>query len=548
MILRSRFILWLVCIAAASSAHAQRTVVRDSTIQSQTIEIRQDYEPEIETPEKPELTPNLPKIEAVRPEFRYEVPQQTLRYTYNSVPIRPLALGKQEPASGFENYFKAGFGNLRSLLVDAGVGGLYDEHYATNFRFFHQSQKGQNLHQQSSRTFFDAHATYSLENHEIEGGLQVKHRGNRFYGYDKTLYDYETKDVRQAFTGARLGLGLKNTAGNSIGIDYHPEIAFGIYSDRYQAIERSFQFNLPFRKSLTQAITLNLGLEASLTQFKNRESLQGNSYLQINPAVDIRLDQIAIHLGLSPAFGKGGKTYLLPDISLKTSLAGQHLGLMGGWKAELLQNTFETLSEKNPFIHNLYPVAQSRSDHFFAGFESAVGAHFSFGGILGFRQWTNLALMINDYAGHPDGKQFAVVYDDKVQALNLEAFAHYQVGNVFGLSVKGSWNNFVKTTTYEKAWHEPMLRLNAMLELRPVERLFLTVGVDYWDGIYARQADGESLKLPAFLDLNAGAEFNIIKNLSVFLQLNNILGKEYTYWYQYPVYGFNILGGLRFKF
>lgn len=546
--LRLRSILLLACLTGMFSARAQRTIVRDSTIQNQTIEIRQDYEPEIERPEKPQLTPSLPKIDAVRPEFRYEVPQQTLRYTYNSVPIRPLALGKQQPMTGFENFFKAGFGNLRSLLVDAGVGALYDEDYATTFRFFHHSQKGQLLHQQSSRTFFDADGTYYTTAHELGGKLRVKHNRNRFYGYDKVAYDYDDAELRQAFTGARIELGLKNSRANAIGIDYHPELELGIYSDRHQAIERSLNLELPVRRRLSRAVTLSLGLEASLTQFKNRELLQGNSYFQLNPAVDFEFTKTAVRLGLSPAFGQGGRAYLLPDLYLKTALADRHLGLMAGWKAELMQNTFEALSDKNPFINNLYRVRQGRSDHFFAGFESGVGAHFSFGGIAGFRQWTNLPLMVNDYASHPDGKQFAVVYDEKVQALNLEAFAHYQVGSVFGVSVNGSWNNFVKTTTFEKAWHEPMLRLNATLELRPLERLFLTAGLNYWDGMYARQANGEPLKLPAFLDLNAAAEFNVIKNLSVFLQLNNILGKEYTYWYQYPVYGFNILGGLRFKF
>jgi len=50
------------------------------------------------------------------------------------------------------------------------------------------------------------------------------------------------------------------------------------------------------------------------------------------------------------------------------------------------------------------------------------------------------------------------------------------------------------------------------------------------------------------MDLSAGLEFKIINNLKLWAQFNNMLNKEYQRWNQYPVYGFNFLGGVVFSF
>ena len=141
-----------------------------------------------------------------------------------------------------------------------------------------------------------------------------------------------------------------------------------------------------------------------------------------------------------------------------------------------------------------------------------------------------------------------MLYDDKVQALSLDAFAHYQMGQVVELSAGGAWYNFYQTTTYDKVWHEPMLRLHASVDVHPVKKLNLHAGLHFWDGMYALAENGKADKLPAFLDLGLSAEYNIISRFSLFLQINNILNNQYQRWNQYDNYGFNIIGGFRFKF
>jgi outer membrane receptor protein involved in Fe transport len=54
--------------------------------------------------------------------------------------------------------------------------------------------------------------------------------------------------------------------------------------------------------------------------------------------------------------------------------------------------------------------------------------------------------------------------------------------------------------------------------------------------------------MDAYADLNLGVEYRYSKNVSAFINFNNILNNKYERWYRYPVYGFNMLGGLTLTF
>lgn len=522
----------------------------DTTIDNQTIEITQTYKPEIAKPAKPVIIPSLPKVDTVKPKFQYEVPQQTLSYTYHSVPIRPLALGRTEAVMPFQNYAKIGYGNLSSLYIDAGVGSVKNSQYEASAHFSHLSQKGPIENQQSSRTKFDAQGKYFTAGHAFGAELNVLRNGNTLYGYDHDTYTYLKGAIKQAFTGVGLTLSAENIEANSSGIWYKPELNFGIYGDKFEANEKYFGFNVPASMPVEDStMVLHLGVKGNVTRFSNSMKEVNNNYIQLNPSLDILKPKTTIHLGVSPTWGKGNTAYLLPDLSINTRIFKKGLALIAGWKGGLNQNTYQQLSLKNPFVYNHYDVKQTKTDQVYGGFESAFGQHISFGGTVSWRQYKDLALFVNDYVNtQGDGKVFDVVYDRKVQALSFDAFVRYQVGNAFGLSGGASWFNFYKTTTFDKAFGEPSLKINGSLYFHPLDKLHLGVNVDFWEGLYSLNADGTTHKMPAFVDLSANGEYNIIPRLSAFVQLNNILGAHYQRWNQYDSYGFNIIAGIRFKF
>ena len=90
--------------------------------------------------------------------------------------------------------------------------------------------------------------------------------------------------------------------------------------------------------------------------------------------------------------------------------------------------------------------------------------------------------------------------------------------------------------------------VDAALRLQIIKDLWLKTDLYAWSGPAYERKDGSAANLHGAIDLNAGLEFRITKNLNLWTQFNNITNKTYQRWKQYPVYGFNFVGGVVFSF
>src|SRR5690606_3451725 len=109
---------------------------------------------------KPDYIPTLPPTDTSRPRFSYDPPEQTLYFAYRSNPIRPLALGRDTTSLPYPNYIKLGGGNLSTLYLDAGIGGLKGRNYETAFHVHHLSQEGNIRYQKVTLTGLEAKGAY----------------------------------------------------------------------------------------------------------------------------------------------------------------------------------------------------------------------------------------------------------------------------------------------------------------------------------------------------------------------------------------------------
>ncbi|MBK9462909.1 MAG: TonB-dependent receptor [Sphingobacteriales bacterium] len=178
------------------------------------------------------------------------------------------------------------------------------------------------------------------------------------------------------------------------------------------------------------------------------------------------------------------------------------------------------------------------------GIKGTIANTLSFN-LKGFQTLTTQQALYTNKFTTPD--RFSVLYDSLTTA----------TGGQLELGVKLSTKlNATLTTTYQKykltnqtnAWHLPNLKTNLTIEVHPIEKLHLTTDFFVLQGIKARLANGSATNLAAIIDLNLAAKYDIIKNLSLFANINNIIGKQYVQYYNYPNYGFNALGGLILKF
>ena len=78
----------------------------------------------------------------------------------------------------------------------------------------------------------------------------------------------------------------------------------------------------------------------------------------------------------------------------------------------------------------------------------------------------------------------------------------------------------------------------------------LWLKADLWafEGAYFRNIYDVVASGNGGIDVNAGVEFRLTRQLNLWLQMNNLFNDKYQRWNQYSVYGFNILGGVIFTF
>jgi len=511
-----------------------------------TIEVIQSYKPEIKQAPKPEPSPSLPPVDTSHPNFKYNVPPQNLFYTYGSLPLRPLALDHDSIKNSFPNYVKGALGNLSTLYLDAGVGGLRGKDYETAFHLHSISQKGSIQYQQSTLSDLQADASYHTSGILLHAGANCLRNQFYYYGYDHDKLNYSNDSLKQTFTGVKLQLDLQNEPSGYSRIRYHPGFYVSSYSDNFKASEIGYGFAVPVRYQLDTTLQIGVNFNGDLAQLKSGNTSTSNNVLSFAPGLIYQKGTFNGSAFCAAAIGQKGGTQFLPDISASLGTHNNSIVFSAGWQEILHQNTYQQLSTENPYIYNQYEVRQTLSSEIFAALNGRVGDHISYSARLGFWHYNDMPLFVNNSY---DQKQFNILYDNSIDGISINGQVHYKVSNVFAIGLGTTvFNHGNSTTTY--LWGIPTFKLKADLLVRPLPGLSITAYLNMLDGIYAPINGNLNNpdKLKAIFDLGGNVEYDLIKRLSVFVQINNLVNSQNQRWLGYTAYGFNIYGGIRFKF
>jgi hypothetical protein len=236
---------------------------------------------------------------------------------------------------------------------------------------------------------------------------------------------------------------------------------------------------------------------------------------------------------------------MMPNIMVDFKLSEDKFILQAGWIGYYNKTTYQRLAGQNPWVAQPSSLLNTRVQERYAGFKGSAGSHIVYNAKVGYIQYDNMPLFVNDTV---DGKTFNVVNESQLQVLQL----HGEVGiiekEIFSLHAGFNFNQFAKKATQAEAWGILPVELNASLRWQLIKDLWLKSDVFAWDGAKYRTKSGLAAKNNGAFDLNAGLEFRITKNLNLWAQFNNLLNNRYQRWNQYEVLGFNVLGGIVFNF
>jgi hypothetical protein len=546
---RKSFFLLTFVLGAGACLRAQDTTKR------KTIEITSSFKPVLREAVKINFNAAPPQVDTSRPRLTYNIPAQYLFLTYQPGEMKPVAF-QGDTMRSWENYnyIKIGVGNVHFPFIRTGF--TFGDEKTSQFNIFanHLSSKGSLPSQKNSLTDVKLMGTVKTSNNlEWNGSLGFKNDAYYLYGYRPDTLKFAKEDLRQFFQTFEGRLSLRNTEPTEYGLSYRPNIKVSVFSDNHspKASEANTVLNLPLEKTFGKTYGFNLAFTADLTNYRPAGDFpnQNNNVFLVTPAFLVKTPNLYLQASVVPSWDNK-QFNLLPNFIADISTTDQRFGIQLGWIGYYDKGSYQRYESINPWLAQPGLLLNTRATERYAGFKGSLDRHFSYSAKLGFNTFKNMPLFVNDTlaVSGSGGKQFDVLYESSLETLQVHGELSYIQGEQFSATASLNYTQFHKLHTEPKAWGLLPLELNANLKWQAFKDFWAKVDLFAFDGAKYRATSGEDFKGDGAFDLNAGVEFRITRQLNLWVQMNNLFNKKYERWHQYPVYGFNILGGIVFSF
>jgi hypothetical protein len=560
----SAFILAAISIPAASQA--QPNLGKDE------IDVIGLFNPTIKEARKIGKNPVINDTTSKIPVSKYTLIDKKVATNFEVEPI-PSAKMKQESLTKLNrSYVKGGYGNYSTSLGEFYLNSqrskewnytAYGRHLATTGSIpntFYSGLSSNNLGFSASRF---------LENHTIGGGFDYDRNVVHYFGDPYLLnpfidmgqdWEPERSFIRQRFNRYSGHVDLQSRYKDTTKLSHNARIG-------YSNLNALYDRNVEHHGSLTGRIAKYhnkelFGINAGMDYFHNTGEIDTSFALivKINPEIIASGRKWRARAGLGifmeTETNETGLMHFYPEAEFSfnaiDNILTPYIGVTGG----IERNSLHTLTALNPFVSGLSTLRNSDTRYnFFGGMKGSLSSNITFNTYASYKEVRNMAFFINDLERlFPD--RFVVVYDD-VKMLNLRGELAYQKSEKLKMLVKADWYRFEMTNEL-KPWHRPDFELTytAFYNLR--DKITIRGDIFYMNARYSALpydvegivggADIFPVKMKGFADVNLGVEYRTSKNLSFFVNFNNIGAVRYNRWYNYPTQRFNLLGGLTYSF
>ncbi|MFM8241392.1 MAG: hypothetical protein ACKN86_01180 [Crocinitomicaceae bacterium] len=250
------------------------------------------------------------------------------------------------------------------------------------------------------------------------------------------------------------------------------------------------------------------------------------------------------------------RPYLYPKVEIKYSMFNDIFIPYVGINGELKQNSFRRFSELNPFIQIVQDSLRNENNlfNFYGGIKGTLSKRISFNAMASFGRHIGMGLFVNDSIKI---NTFKVVYDT-VSIMKVEGSLSYQLDEKLKIDGIGRFYSY-QTNNNAYAWNLPQLQFVLRGNYNLFKKFYFQLDSDLEFGrkalVYDSTLSGVSVEdgqyivgLKPVLDFNLQTEYRYNSRVSAFLQFNNVATVRYNRYFNYPVQGFQVLGGITARF
>ena len=512
--------------------------------------------------------------------------KETINYSIFSFPVASTFAPAKGKAEGVDKEAKEKFYNNYATIAAGNYGNLNAELFVNQelnnnnyvggmFRHF-SSQGGINnikLDDWFYNTALDLTYGANLDNMSWNLDLGYQNQVYNWYGlpmdFDDSLLG--NIDSKHAYNGLSLGGKLEFNEG------FFKEAAmkFSHFSDSFDSSENRFFVKPSLRFDVgNQFVRTDITVDYVGGSFDknylntNTEAIKYSfTNLGISPSFVIQENGWDIKLGASLFYsmdneGNDSQFLIYPNINVSYPVVEDLMIFYAGAEGGLEQNSYMDFVKENPFLSpTLAIVPTDRQYDVFAGLKGKLASSVSYNLRGSYTNERNKALFrANDYtedATNEDyafGNSFQVVYDD-VRTFRFAGDLKADFSENVSFSVGGAFNSY-KNSNEQEAWNLPAVEVNSSIDFNITPKWFAGAKVFYVgerkdfqaNTSLAPVANYAPVTLGSYFDLNSHVGYKYNSQLTAFLKLNNMTGKSYQKWMNYPVQGFQVMVGANFKF
>lgn len=526
------------------------------------------FEPVITESNKINFKPSLDTLIIEKPNFKYLFQERPYNTTFQTGTLKPLQFSGEFMDSVNKVSLKTGGGNYSTTFVDFHTSFKTGKRTNWNARINHLASSGKIIDYAfpgNSHNGISIGGSHDFNEESLSGNLFFNRDVVHFYGFkptpllDSAMSDYDIKQKLQSF-GAVIQLNdIKRSRGS---FHYNGIFGFETLSDFYQTNETGATFDLNIRKDIEpgrnkKPIELNSDLGLRFINFSDSLKNETSVLFNVRPGIKLIFDPLIVEAGISISFTNdtASRVYFHPLLKAGVVIIPSILKAYGEITGNVEKNSFASLSNENPFINsNLdyyftntkYQVSFGLTGNFSNYASYNIGAAFS--------EIKNMPFFLNGYQPYSYNQdlilmtnRFDVVYD------NVETtafFAEVEVKPVSTVNLSGKVNyTQYALNTQMKPWHKPSLEIFINAGWKVTEKFTAGSLLYFSSKKYALNPDLNCLcsqKINPVFDLGFNGKYLLNKNVSVFLNINNITGNRYYLWYHYPSYRLNVLAGVNF--
>ncbi|MEJ7778374.1 MAG: TonB-dependent receptor [Daejeonella sp.] len=550
--LRYSLLVSSLCFAFAASAQDKPQPSPPTGTLTEEIEVVRPYKPVLADAVKIRRNPDLKNETPFKPVLTYTIIDKKLELNSNIKELQAQKMADEQAVVLSNNYAKGAAGNFGTALGEVYVNTGRDQALQAGVFFKHLSQQGELDKQQFSRQEVGVFGRSIADSYSVSGNLGYDRYSTFFYGFNPVSSAPVSMD-RQRFGTISGQVELMNNYSEASTLDY----AVNVNAYRFTNIDEASEGTFLISGSVNKAMSIfNAGINASadLTSVKDEAYKIGNSILRANPYVKLQGKGFLLNVGANivQEFGERSRTNIFPAVSAEVHVITDYAILFGGLSGDALKTSLRDLGMENPYLSKNISIQNSLEKmNIHAGLKGNTGAEFGYKVLAYYKTVGDLQLFMNDPA---QVNRFNVIYDNgNSKIFGFEGQLSVKASDVLSITGKANLYDY-ELATQQEAWFKPSLRLSSNARAQLSQKLFVDGELLFQGETYARTMasslpSGEQIvKIKSFMDLSAGAGYQVNPKIGVFLRANNLLGNSYQKYLYYSKLGLNIFGGLNYSF